>query len=734
MSSTQNLFESLPEKPDRRAHPRSHAHKLAYVQIGEENGGVALNFSEGGLAIAAAEVLTSGYFPSIRFQLPSSDALIEASGQVSWMSASKKEAGIRFIDLADGEREKIREWIATKDLALGRIQGTRETIRERDMEFLGIRIASKPPIKDRKLEVLSEADEAKFASMFPSEKSLANPHERQAPSTDTGLPIAQRNSRNESRFSRGSIALVGGAGVSENIECAAVPVTQTETDSARSDDIYSVEDEAPRLSDFPNENPVQVPCVEESWEGEQQRKGEEQLTQPETAKSGLTHDNSAESESPQPADFPEESSPLANTGNKSSEIGAADAARHEQKSTTAYVFTQEADLVQQLELHRKNRAARLLSEQGADTSIRRRSGWPLAALALLIGITGFAVGVGVGDGYFDKLLGRDQELEQRSGATPANLPAATAGENEFAGASAVAGNAQRPIEASSGNSTVAPSNNMADRAAGDSPADSEANAPVQAAPTGAANTNDGDGGNLATKDPQQGDDSVPATTSARNSAADVRADESGNSPGNSLSSDAPAGGVASERRAAPETSPHQNFGGPAAPVMKRQQAESTAISAGGALAAEPFSETQQPVLVTAPDEKSGPFRLTLGEQAVSASATLAISAQRSVSIPAQPGPASAHRPERLQVGVLIYHADPLIPATRDQKGLAGTVKVQATIGKGGDVIEVKPINGPTPLIPAVVQAVREWRYTVTLLDGQPLGTEEEVVVEFRPRS
>src|ERR1700734_2848759 len=99
MSSTQNLFESLPEKPDRRAHPRSHAHKLAYVQIGADNGGVALNFSEGGLAIAAAEVLTSDYFPSIRFQLPRSDALIEASGQVSWMSASKKEAGIQFIDL-----------------------------------------------------------------------------------------------------------------------------------------------------------------------------------------------------------------------------------------------------------------------------------------------------------------------------------------------------------------------------------------------------------------------------------------------------------------------------------------------------------------------------------------------------------------------------------------------------------------------------------------------------------
>lgn len=680
MSSTQNLFESLPEKPDRRVHPRSHAHKLAYVQLGAENGGVALNFSEGGLAIAAAEALTSDYFPSIRFQLPRSDALIEASGQVSWMSASKKEAGIRFIDLADGEREKIREWIATEDLALGRIQGTPETIRERDMEFLGIRSASKPPMKDRKMEVLSEADEAKFASMFPSEKSLTNVHKGEAVTQNAGTRIAEQNWRNVLRFSEQSVKRGERSGASETIERLADETTQVEIAPALSSDSHAVEEETPGTSDLPGKNPLVTTEADESYE-----------------------------------------------------IGKK-AAGGKKQEPPAYVFSQEADLIQQLELHRKNQAANFLLGQAPEAAVERRSAWPLAAVVFLIGITCFAVGVGVADGFFDKLLGRDQVSEQRSDAKPGNLPAATAGENDFAGASAVAGNAQKSVEASSGNSTVAPPNNTADRAASDSHADSEANAPAQSAPTGAANTNSGDSGSLAAKNRQQGDDSAPATISSRNSAADVRVDKSGNSPGNSLSSDAPARGAANERRATPESSTHQNLEPPVAPVMKRQQAESTAISPAGAVTAPPFSETQQPVLVTAPDEKSGPFRLTLGEQAVSASATLAISAQRSVSIPAQPGPASAHRPERLQVGVLIYHADPLVPATRDQKGLAGTVKVHATIGKGGDVIEVKPINGPTSLIPAVVQAVREWRYTVTLLDGQPLGTEEEVVVEFRPRS
>ena len=145
----------------------------------------------------------------------------------------------------------------------------------------------------------------------------------------------------------------------------------------------------------------------------------------------------------------------------------------------------------------------------------------------------------------------------------------------------------------------------------------------------------------------------------------------------------------------------------------------------------PYSEVRSPILVTPPDEKSGPFRLAFPEVAVSASGALAVSAQRFVLIPTLPRPASAHRPARLQAGVLIYHVDPVPPAGSENIG--GTVKVRATIGKGGDVVDVRAVSGPTSLIPRVVRAVREWRYTVTLLDGQPLGAEEDVVMEFRPR-
>ena len=715
MSSTsshfEGLFDRLPVRPDRRAHPRGYAHRLAYVQLGDENGGIALNISEGGLAITTAETLTSDYFPRITFQLPRSDVWMEARGEVAWISHSKKEAGIRFVELADSDREKIRKWIANNDSAQSRMRETGERPREGDVECVGIRGASTQSVKDRKLEVLSEADEAKFAGMFPSEKSLTNAREREVVAQDAVPRITERSPRNVLQFSEPILKRVEHADSLKGVERVVEKPAQAGMAPSLTNDSQSIEEETPRSSEIPQENSLLVSRVDTSTKGEHPRMGEIELAQPLSAKAEPEHNNSAENESLQHAAFPKIEPLVAKEADESSKGGERDASGKEQEAP-AFVLTREVDLIQQLELHRRNREANRLLGRDSAIPVERRSGWLLAALILLIGMMCFALGIGVGNGFFDKLLGRDREIEERSDAT-ANLPASTAGENDFAGGSAVAGSAQKSAEASPVTSAVAPPNNTTEGAAINSPTDSEGNAPVQAAPTGAVNTKSGDSGNLAAKDQQRSAGSVPPTDLSRNSVADVRHDGSGNSAGNSLSSDAPANDATDELRATPGT---------------------TAASPAEAETARPFSEIQAPILVTAPDERSGPFRLALTEQAVSASRTLAISAQRFVWVPAQPGPASSHRPERLQAGVLIFHVDPLVPTAGNQRELSGTVKVRTTVGKSGDVVDVQPISGPALLIPAVVRAVREWRYTVTLLDGQPIGAEEDVVVEFRPRN
>lgn len=100
--------------PDRRARPRVPIVPLGYLQLGEGNGGIALNVSEDGLAITAAVILSDEHLPSIRLLFPDSDDWIEASGEVVWRSESRKEAGVRFAGLTGQARQQIRTWISSQ--------------------------------------------------------------------------------------------------------------------------------------------------------------------------------------------------------------------------------------------------------------------------------------------------------------------------------------------------------------------------------------------------------------------------------------------------------------------------------------------------------------------------------------------------------------------------------------------------------------------------------------------
>jgi protein TonB len=52
------------------------------------------------------------------------------------------------------------------------------------------------------------------------------------------------------------------------------------------------------------------------------------------------------------------------------------------------------------------------------------------------------------------------------------------------------------------------------------------------------------------------------------------------------------------------------------------------------------------------------------------------------------------------------------------------------ISPRGDVTDVRFIGGPLTLRDAAVEAVRQWRYTPTLLDGMPVPVIMTVTVNF----
>jgi TonB family protein len=110
--------EAIHPPRDRRLQVRTTPASRAYVELGDTNGGIVLNISETGMAVAAAGLLVGGdYLPRIRFQLPSSKQSIEISAQIVWLAESKKSAGIRFVDLTAEARKQISNWIASEKAA-----------------------------------------------------------------------------------------------------------------------------------------------------------------------------------------------------------------------------------------------------------------------------------------------------------------------------------------------------------------------------------------------------------------------------------------------------------------------------------------------------------------------------------------------------------------------------------------------------------------------------------------
>jgi protein TonB len=66
-----------------------------------------------------------------------------------------------------------------------------------------------------------------------------------------------------------------------------------------------------------------------------------------------------------------------------------------------------------------------------------------------------------------------------------------------------------------------------------------------------------------------------------------------------------------------------------------------------------------------------------------------------------------------------------------QTGARGQVKLAATIGKDGRVKGLKVLSGHPMLQNAAMDAVWQWVYRPTLLNGVAVETETEIVINFQ---
>ncbi|HEX5707190.1 MAG TPA: TonB family protein [Pyrinomonadaceae bacterium] len=81
-------------------------------------------------------------------------------------------------------------------------------------------------------------------------------------------------------------------------------------------------------------------------------------------------------------------------------------------------------------------------------------------------------------------------------------------------------------------------------------------------------------------------------------------------------------------------------------------------------------------------------------------------------------------------GKAISKPAPSYPAIAKQARASGSVTVQITVDEGGRVISANAVSGHPLLQQAAVSAVRNWRFTPTLLSGQPVKVTGQVIVTF----
>jgi periplasmic protein TonB len=93
-------------------------------------------------------------------------------------------------------------------------------------------------------------------------------------------------------------------------------------------------------------------------------------------------------------------------------------------------------------------------------------------------------------------------------------------------------------------------------------------------------------------------------------------------------------------------------------------------------------------------------------------------------------------PPRIRVGGqvaaanLIRQVQPVYPAIAKTAHISGTVVLHAVISKDGSIQELTYISGPPLLMKNAMDAVRQWRYKPTLLNGEPVDVDTTISVVF----
>ena len=635
MSEKLKTAEESGAIADRRAFPRIQVRSLAYIELDEGNGGLILNISEGGIAVQAAELLVGDFFGNMRFRLPKAQNWIQTTGKIAWQGRSRKEAGIRFIDLPGDTQRQIHDWIYSAAFSPNLLteKGRFKILWEAETQ------KSESDIP----ELAANDVPSEFDAIFPSEQSLAPARVLNVRET---RPAAETSSQ-ENLTNREP---------GKNLE------SRTEESGAKVS-LGTVEDELPSS------------CIADAIEG----------LSPSSSVTGHAPESSAQ---PDSEELQGENQPLLPR--------SVDVRRYSSPFAAVEVPASPAS----------NRAYGTPFSPYEGEVANSQS--PSRKTHILTGVLCFAAGlvlallIVAGPSGLKNRLSQFYKVSVASVA-PSSPESAPPSPSAPVPPESADDSIQHPLTAPS-----SPGPPLQESA----PPKSNTPATVPAEPNGPGSPNATESAApeaLRLKPPQ-------ASKSAAE-AIETR-DASENEPGGKE-----PGPPANQVLASPtqENPPHseRTLDADAYAQQERRAPVSPAVSEPP-----PAETVQAPPVAEPPLEPSASRepQIPMGTAAISSHFHSVRNAPESD--PEAPAPI-------LRIGQLASIRQPVYPPEAAKQRIEGVVKLRAAVAQNGVVERVELVSGPPGLVAAAIDAVRDWRYDPTLLDGHPVESLEDITVVFR---
>lgn len=93
-------------------------------------------------------------------------------------------------------------------------------------------------------------------------------------------------------------------------------------------------------------------------------------------------------------------------------------------------------------------------------------------------------------------------------------------------------------------------------------------------------------------------------------------------------------------------------------------------------------------------------------------------------------------PQRVRVsqgmsaGLLVKKVNPEYPEEARRGRIQGTVVLHVLISKAGDIAKVEVVSGDPVLVPAAIEAVKQWKYKPYLLNWNPVEVDTQILINF----